>query len=605
MSMLRLLLGLLWLAASCMVAAQGAAAPPSAAASAPPAAITVVLDDSYPPYIFRDGDGNLQGILKDTWALWQARTGIEVKLQAMDWAAAQATMAAGRADVIDTIFKTEVRQHIFDFGQPYAQLDVALFFLHSVSGITDADAVQGFTVGVKDGDACIDLLRRHRVDSFKKYASYSAVVDAARAGELRVFCMDAPPAGYLLDQKGLASEFRHSPAIAIGAFHRAVRKGDFALLTTLESGFARITAGEYQQIDEKWRGAAIHTVGFGANRNYLLVGILLVILFAALLVLWNQMLRRKVRERTAEVSAMLNTEMIGIVKTVDRVLLWANPAFEAMSGYSQGQLVGASVRMHFPNEQAFVRLGEAAYPVMASGKVYRARAEFVRKDGRPIWVDVSGAMLNNASGESLWVFLDITDLVRAETVRDETANHLEKLANRVPGMLFQYLLRPDGSSCFPYASEAIREIYRVSPQQVQNDAAAVFAIVHPDDLDAVAASIGQSASSLMPWQHDYRVKFEDGTVRWLFGNSVPERLEDGSTLWHGSITDITKRCAADEKLRQLVRVVEQAPRRLVPDCFHQDKPSLSIENDGAGVGRVTKMDAFTSVTGTVQYILLQ
>ena len=37
--------------------------------------------------------------------------------------------------------------------------------------------------------------------------------------------------------------------------------------------------------------------------------------------------------------------------------------------------------------------------------------------------------------------------------------------------------------------------------------------------------------------------------------------------------------------------------------YHQDKPYLSIVKDGSGVGRVTKMDAFTSVIGTLQYIL--
>jgi len=35
----------------------------------PPKSITVVLDDNYPPFIFRDTTGKLQGILQDTWAL--------------------------------------------------------------------------------------------------------------------------------------------------------------------------------------------------------------------------------------------------------------------------------------------------------------------------------------------------------------------------------------------------------------------------------------------------------------------------------------------------------------------------------------------------------
>jgi type I restriction enzyme S subunit len=37
--------------------------------------------------------------------------------------------------------------------------------------------------------------------------------------------------------------------------------------------------------------------------------------------------------------------------------------------------------------------------------------------------------------------------------------------------------------------------------------------------------------------------------------------------------------------------------------YHQEKPYLSIVKDGSGFGRVTKMDAFTSVIGTLQYIL--
>ena len=37
--------------------------------------------------------------------------------------------------------------------------------------------------------------------------------------------------------------------------------------------------------------------------------------------------------------------------------------------------------------------------------------------------------------------------------------------------------------------------------------------------------------------------------------------------------------------------------------YHHDKPYLSIVKDGSGVGRVTRMDAFTSVIGTLQYIL--
>ena len=37
--------------------------------------------------------------------------------------------------------------------------------------------------------------------------------------------------------------------------------------------------------------------------------------------------------------------------------------------------------------------------------------------------------------------------------------------------------------------------------------------------------------------------------------------------------------------------------------YHRDRPYLSIVKDGSGFGRITKMEAFTSVIGTLQYIL--
>ncbi|HMQ73920.1 MAG TPA: PAS domain S-box protein, partial [Rubrivivax sp.] len=73
----------------------------------------------------------------------------------------------------------------------------------------------------------------------------------------------------------------------------------------------------------------------------------------------------------------------------------------------------------------------------------------------------------------------------------------------------------------------------------------------------ILATIEQSATTLTPWECEYRVA-RDGEVRWHQGYATPEQLADGSTLWHGFITSIDERkCAAqaladsEERLRQL------------------------------------------------------
>ena len=137
----------------------------------------------------------------------------------------------------------------------------------------------------------------------------------------------------------------------------------------------------------------------------------------------------------------------------------------------------------------------------------------------------------------------------AEAVRTDALELLQKITHCVPGMVFQFRLRRDGSSCFPYASDAISDILRLSPEDVREDASKAFAVVHPDDYDDLMLSIQVSARDLTAWRHEFRIRFDDGTVRWLFGDARPEREADGVVLWHGFITDATERKRAEAELQ--------------------------------------------------------
>lgn len=191
----------------------------------------------------------------------------------------------------------------------------------------------------------------------------------------------------------------------------------------------------------------------------------------------------------------------------------------------------------------------------------------------PIRSDDPAAVLiglaNRAGGyqEDLVIFLQpllstLGQLIEAGRVKqeaEELRQRLQKIAANVPGTVYQYQLWPDGRAAFPYASEGIYQIYGVRPEQVAADASPIFKVLHPDDIDRVAAGIRQSAITLNTWYDQYRAILPDsGRVIWLEGEAEPEAMADGSVLWHGYIRDITDRKwaeqelhASEEKLRNL------------------------------------------------------
>ncbi|MDR3670430.1 MAG: transporter substrate-binding domain-containing protein, partial [Holophaga sp.] len=258
-----------------------------------------------PPYIFRAANGSLKGILVDQWALWEKHTGIQVRIEAMAWAKAQQRMQAGEGDVIDTMFASEQRKSVYDFSSPYAQIDVPIFFSKDLSGIRGPNDLSGFIVGAKRGDNSVAILKANGVSNIILYDSYEGIIGAARDGRIKVFTVDKPPALYYLIQMGIQDLFRESAPLYHGELHRAVRKGDTALLDAVERGFKAISRFEYQTIDRRWFGAPLLTrrdLTIAAAIATASAGLL------ALLLLWVWMLRRIVRQRT-EALRRLNREL--------------------------------------------------------------------------------------------------------------------------------------------------------------------------------------------------------------------------------------------------------------------------------------------------------
>ncbi len=163
-----------------------------------------------------------------------------------------------------------------------------------------------------------------------------------------------------------------------------------------------------------------------------------------------------------------------------------------------------------------------------------------------------------------------TAIMRKQAKQNLLEEHekLIKITNQSPGVLYQYRLRPDGSSCVPFASEGIQNIYQVTPEEVREDASKIFDCIHPNDLEEVIASIQESALNLSPWKMEHRVKFNDGTTHYLSGEALPQLEKDGSVLWHGIVIDVTE----SKKIEKERKIIMERNRILVASaafCIHE------------------------------------
>ncbi len=179
--------------------------------------------------------------------------------------------------------------------------------------------------------------------------------------------------------------------------------------------------------------------------------------------------------------------------------------------------------------------------------------EHYRADGSVIWVSVHSSCLRDENGKFIGfqgVSRDITEKKLVEEKIVEQNILLEKLPEQVPGMIYQYRYHPDGRNYFPYTSSAIWHVYEVTPEEVIEDASKVLSRFHPDDYNRVMDGILESSRTLENWKDEYRVILPKQGERWVSGIAKPEKLEDGSVLWHGYIADITERKNSEERFNQ-------------------------------------------------------
>jgi signal transduction histidine kinase len=138
----------------------------------------------------------------------------------------------------------------------------------------------------------------------------------------------------------------------------------------------------------------------------------------------------------------------------------------------------------------------------------------------------------------------------------------QKLADNLPGIIYQLCLAPDGSVSIPYVSPGCAALYEVPPQDFLAGITDFRMLQHPDDRRALNEAFIHSAETLTPFEQEWRIITTSGTVKWVQAASRPERQADGSIVWDGVMMDISERKIAELAFEQKSVELQQALHHL-------------------------------------------
>lgn len=273
-------------------------------------------------------------------------------------------------------------------------------------------------------------------------------------------------------------------------------------------------------------------------------------------------LELKVEERdqeiaTANIFFTLSRELLCIAN-LKGYFTRLNPVWTERLGYSLEELYSRPYSDFVHPDDRAVTTG-IDHQLMAGGSVRDFENRYIAKDGSLRYLRWSATSF----GDSIYaVAYDVTDRRLVEEELLAANERFVNIGQHMPGIIYQFIVRPNGEFHFPYVSEGSKEVLGFEAHEIEADASLAFKVMHPEDAEAMRLLSLESAKNLTVFRYEGRVLAPNGTMRFIQATSTPERLENGDVLFNGLVMDVTGLKRAQDEVRKLNADLEERVQSL-------------------------------------------
>lgn len=187
------------------------------------------------------------------------------------------------------------------------------------------------------------------------------------------------------------------------------------------------------------------------------------------------------------------------------------------------------------------------------------RAQLQRLDGSRYPVKLTFLRIVR-DGQALLLAIadDLTLQDAAALALAQSQARFDAVVRNTPGLVYQFLLYPDGRMAFPWLSDGCSALLGLSSLELQHDATLFESLILPEDRKGYLDCMRASRDALSGWNWEGRIWIDAWRdVKWINLRATPHLVEGGAVQWDGIMSNITaSKQEQEEVVRSRARLAE-------------------------------------------------